>query len=383
MMSSTKQQKDCKKFNNNNQLLLLKMSESNNTGGKKIGSIQLELIDANEYKAVESKDALHLPSYKTFMSKIGSRAAEAVPGYKSQMFHEILAEARSGSLSEKHKKLVETRAASDNLNKSQELMFATSSFFMSAMPSKLKRNKREARVSNVGNKEIWITPSQKYGLPSGRVARYIFLYLITRTVKEQDFIIHTGSSAYDFIMKFIGRRPSKIDYQIYLRQYIKVIHSRIEIHNKSVVTKDGVKKTRLESIDYRISDQRVVVFSEDKTAMDFSWESEIRLDKDFYEQCMKHSFPFRRSSLMALSTPLAIDIYLWLVYRQNTSKSLTYLSWQNLGQQFYGNHFDLRKHKYFKPSFAKSLIEVLCLMPKSNVHLDKKGLIIGQSKNDY
>ncbi|QLK13970.1 replication protein RepA [Candidatus Profftella armatura] len=114
------------------------------------------------------------------------------------------------------------------------------------------------------------------------------------------------------------------------------------------------------------------------------WESSLELSDGFFREIIDASVPIDIRIFHALSkSPLAMDIYTWLVYRifilQKSKLSSVFISWINLKFQFGVGYPNTNQgFRDFKKRFRLRLKEVLFFYKKAKRHVreNKIGLII-------
>lgn len=103
------------------------------------------------------------------------------------------------------------------------------------------------------------------------------------------------------------------------------------------------------------------------------WQSHIRLTEKFYESIITNPIPVDIRIIRALSSsPVAMDIYTWLTYRNSTLTKSTKVPWEALMSQF---GMEAKKHKFIE-TFKRALKDVLVLYPEAKVSADSAGLIL-------
>jgi hypothetical protein len=61
------------------------------------------------------------------------------------------------------------------------------------------------------------------------------------------------------------------------------------------------------------------------------WESFVRLNKDFYDEVIKNAVPLDLRVLSVLkNSPLALDLYMFILWRIYKLKKPVYISWDSL-----------------------------------------------------
>lgn len=103
------------------------------------------------------------------------------------------------------------------------------------------------------------------------------------------------------------------------------------------------------------------------------WQSHIRLTEKFHESLISNPVPVDIRIIRALaSSPVAMDIYCWLTYRNATMTKSTKVPWEALMMQF---GMEAKKHKFIE-TFKRALKDVLVLYPEAKVDTDAAGLLL-------
>jgi hypothetical protein len=96
-------------------------------------------------------------------------------------------------------------------------------------------------------------------------------------------------------------------------------------------------------------------------------ESVITLGQAFFKEITKSPIPFYMEALKALrKSPLALDIYLWLTYKNSYAKQITSISWESLQEQFGSDYAkDAAGKAHFKTRFLSALKKVSVVYPEA------------------
>lgn len=106
------------------------------------------------------------------------------------------------------------------------------------------------------------------------------------------------------------------------------------------------------------------------------FESTLTLNEDFFNEIVSHPIPIDMRALKALKrSPLALDIYCWLTYRNSYLKKSTVIPWQVLQIQFGSSYAtDKQGTRNFKKAFLREFKKVSLIYPKTNLEFLDEGL---------
>ena len=132
-----------------------------------------------------------------------------------------------------------------------------------------------------------------------------------------------------------------------------------------------------------VVNQRLVDAFEYVTEPDIRNKGDVRvierliLSQPFFDELRRHPVLVDKAALRDLATsPLAIDIYLWLAYRLHALPSETSVPWDRLWRQF-GTR--VGKLKNFKSQFEAPLHLALSAYSKARVRVTDRGLLLEPS----
>ena len=123
------------------------------------------------------------------------------------------------------------------------------------------------------------------------------------------------------------------------------------------------------------------LFTRPRTEIEIDWRVNITISETFFNHITKHAFQVDYRALRSLiRSPMAMDIYLWLVYRMNAISRDIMMTWENLRQQF-GQGFS--KDKFGRQNFKKAFMHALPLAhthyPEANITVIEKGVLLKRS----
>jgi hypothetical protein len=94
-----------------------------------------------------------------------------------------------------------------------------------------------------------------------------------------------------------------------------------------------------------------------KANQKFLWDSSITLTQEFFEELVTSPVPYDIGTLSSIkNSPMMIDQYLWISYRNSYIRKPTQILWENLQNQFGSNTpTTYRGLLNFKRLFSKAL----------------------------
>jgi len=103
----------------------------------------------------------------------------------------------------------------------------------------------------------------------------------------------------------------------------------------------------------------------------------VKLSEVFYQQLQAHPVSVDKSSVMAIrNSSMALDLYMWLVYRLRALEGEREISWTALKGQFGGGVSAMRN---FKPLFNENLQLALSVYRAADVQATPTGLLLRPS----
>jgi hypothetical protein len=215
------------------------------------------------------------------------------------------------------------------------------------------------------------TLDPKIGLPYGSIPRLVMAWIGREAVRTQNRTLVLGSSLSDFLKELdLYRTGGKRGDITRLRnQMIKLFASAISANYNDPKRATGMNMQI--ASNYNIWwDNKVI----DQAGL---WESTVKLGEDFYNELVTSPIPVDMRALKALkSTPMAIDLYTWLTYRNSYLKKPTLIRWESMQMQFGA---DYTRTRAFKEALVASLKKVSVVYPEAKVGIDDKGLILSPS----
>lgn len=213
---------------------------------------------------------------------------------------------------------------------------------------------------------------KSYGVPFGTIPRIVLAWMCTEAVRTQSPILELGRSAADFSRKlelhYNGRDLARLK-----KQSLALARAVLSVDGLDLPT------SALAYEDIKITSRGFFFWSDKNPEQQSLWESTLILTDDFYKSVVTRPVPIDLRVLHALSkSPLAMDIYTWLVYRMFVLRVSTHshalIPWVGLKEQF-GNGYanDVKGLNNFKINFKRRLKEVLMFYQDAEDHLKDAG----------
>lgn len=111
------------------------------------------------------------------------------------------------------------------------------------------------------------------------------------------------------------------------------------------------------------------------------WQSTLTLGEDFFREVVERPVPVDMRALKALKrSPMTLDIYVWLTYRNSYLKRPTLIPWHALQAQFGAGYPDTsRGLADFRRAYRKAMAKVLTIYP-ARVEDRPDGLLMHPSR---
>lgn len=252
-------------------------------------------------------------------------------------------------------------------------------------------------VRTNGLKTLTVRPGQWYdprtgelreGYPYGVLPRLVVLWMATEAKRTQQRELVLGPSLTAFMGKLIsGRDPDRRSrpgggptgsFTRLGDQLRRMLTATVTILDR----RDSGAVSEHRSAVFSFASESRLWWSQDVAAADQPlWDSTVTLSEPFYEAIASGAIPLPTEALVALrsrtSSPMALDIYVWLAHRLHRVKGSTPpIGWSDLAVQFGSDYKQVRQ---FKAQFLKELAHVLAVYPAARLDPGPKGLVLRHS----
>jgi len=230
-----------------------------------------------------------------------------------------------------------------------------------------------------GDLTLTVMAPKEIGLPYGAIPRIQLAWLITETVKTREREIELGDSLSQFmkecgISPIYGKRGNVSQFRAQMNKLFgATFHC---IYQGKTAERQGCSQRQL-----NVADESDIWFDPLNPEQVSMWGSRVRLSEKFHREVLESPVPIDLRAIKALkSSPMAMDIYIWLTHRFSYLRHSTVVPWDLLRLQLGADLADTRQGRAkFKELFEKHLKKVLVIYPEAKVFPDKNGLLLKPS----
>jgi hypothetical protein len=212
-----------------------------------------------------------------------------------------------------------------------------------------------------GNYKLSLIADPDIGLPYGSIPRLIFAWMTTEAVIKKNRELILGKSLASFMRQLdiepTGGRKGTIT--ALREQMRRLFNTTISCTYSDVERDSGTRMVLVENYDLwwepKDPNQRVL------------WNSTVILSEKFFNEITNNPVIFYMGALKTLrKSPLALDIYMWLTYKNSYSANPLTISVESLMMQFgAGYPNDARGKADFKRKFKEALKKVAATYPEA------------------
>jgi len=217
-----------------------------------------------------------------------------------------------------------------------------------------------------------INANPKYGMPFGMMPRLLLAWMCTEATLTGSPVLVLGNNQKQFLDKL--KLPSD-------GRYIKSLHSQTLALVRSTISADGTDVNAFGFSQMVIASKGFLFWNPKRPDEPSLWDSTLTLSAEFFDSLINAPVPIKMEALQALRrSPMAMDIYTWLVYRMFTlnvgarsgGRAVTQVPWTGLMAQIGSNYPDTPQGvRSFKTNFLKRLREVLLYYPEARGYIDE------------
>lgn len=218
-----------------------------------------------------------------------------------------------------------------------------------------------------GALQVSVSAHPLLGLPYGRYPRLLMAWVTTEAVRTREPVLKLGPSLTAFMAELgllsrgghygpIGRLRDQMQ-----RLFAATIG----------FTWDKRSEGEWHDAGFRVAGETHLWWSPARPEQAVSWRSEVHLSPGFFEAVCRKPVPVDLRVLKALRSPMALDLYCWLTYRNSYLAKPSRVPWPALEGQF-GSAYNDRRN--FKRKFLTALRQVLVLYPSARVEQVRGGL---------
>lgn len=209
----------------------------------------------------------------------------------------------------------------------------------------------KTKVYERSNGDLKLSLLSPHGVPYGSIPRFLVSYLATEAKRTGEKVISLGRSQAEFA-KLLGMRTAGGAQTERMKQQCKRFFTTMMTMEVSQTDSKGHTREAIENL---MVAKKAFIFWQPKSDDEPSlWESTMELTDDFYKECITRPVPVDLRVLDALSTsPMAMDVYVWLTCRVVKARQPSTMPWQCLMRQF--GCIDGTEVRTFRRSFIRAL----------------------------
>lgn len=212
------------------------------------------------------------------------------------------------------------------------------------------------------------------GYPYGTVPRLLLAWIAREAVVTKNRQLVLGDSLTQFMdaLGLTSATGGKNGSITRVREQMK----RLFAANMAITRQsDGENSERRRN--FNVAEEMEFWWDAKKPSQAGLWQSTVTLSQRFYDEIVATPVPIDLRALRALrQSPMAIDVYCWLTYRNFSLSRPTTVPWESLRDQF-GS--EVESDKKFKDQLKKALHQVLTVYP-AKATPGRTGLFLEPSK---
>jgi len=250
-----------------------------------------------------------------------------------------------------------------------DLGFMARSLTLCTMPHSKPSDNEFTRRN--GSYTLTMQAPKTIGLPYGSLPRLLLAWIVTEAVQTKSRTLTLGHSLSDFLKELgLSRQGGERGDITRLRQQMRRLFScsiRCEYQ-------DGKHDA---GIGFMVADSYSLWWHPQEEKQAGLWESTLTLSEKFYQEITAAPIPLDMRALKALKrSPMSLDLYMWLTFRNSYLKTPTVISWQQLQQQFGAEY---NRTRAFREAFRDAMRKVLVVYPTAQVTDVDNGLMLSPS----
>jgi hypothetical protein len=238
--------------------------------------------------------------------------------------------------------------------------FIARAMVLASMPHSKPKETRFERKN--GKYTLSMQSDEKIGLPYGPIPRLLFAWITTEAVKTKQRTLVLGKNLSDFMRKLdLEPTGGKRGYITALQEQLR----RLFTSTIRCIYSDNEQEAGIQML---LADNYDLWWTPKNPKQIGLMDSTITLSEKFFNEVTQSPVVFYMEALKILrKSPMALDIYMWLTYKNSYSREMTVILWESLQMQFgAGYPDDARGKADFKRKFKKALGKVGTIYEAAN-----------------
>jgi hypothetical protein len=253
----------------------------------------------------------------------------------------------------------------------EDVSYLHAGLCMAALPHRKPADDLEPWIRTNGRFKLAVWPGRilnkdgshgQIGVPYGTRARLILLYLMTTAIRTQSRCVPMERSMSAWLRR-IGLSVTGGP-----RGTIRPVREQALRISRCEFTLRLDEEGRADLHDRRLVDG-LHLWAADASS---EWPESVELTHEFFDHLREHAVPLDERAIAKIKgSALALDLYVWLVYRLPRLARPVRLSWHQLKEQF-GSQ--IRSTSSFAQNVREALLDVLAAYPDGRVEILKGGV---------
>jgi hypothetical protein len=200
---------------------------------------------------------------------------------------------------------------------------------------------------------------ESMGYPYGTIPRLLLAWIGTEAVRTKERQLVLGKSLSEFMdqLGITAQTGGKNGSITRVREMMK----RLFAADMAIVKGDGIEGGDFATSKFSVADETALWWDPQTPDQAGLWQSTVTLSQRFFDEIVKTPVPIDLRALKALrQSPVAIDLYCWLTYRNFSLRSPTTVPWAALQLQFGSSAVQEKK---FRETVRRALHQVLTVYP--------------------
>ncbi|HRJ01915.1 MAG TPA: replication protein RepA [Hyphomonas sp.] len=278
---------------------------------------------------------------------------------------------RNGELPAKVRDMIEAHLAieAEDARRAGALGFMARALAIATLPHRRQPTPVFRRKN--GDFTLTMVTAHPDGLPFGSLPRLLLTWVCTEAVRKEEPVLFLGESLSAYLSELNLKRTGGARGDI-----TRLKHQMATLFSAMISCRyEGRDSWALQNVLLADSVDWWEPQSPDEAGQ---WRSRLQLSKPFYQECVDHPLPVDLRVIKVLrSSPLAMDIYMWLTHRMSYLSRRTTIPWQSLMAQF-GSDYSSNDQgvRDFKRAFLRQLQHVHYLYKEARIEPTDDGLVL-------
>jgi hypothetical protein len=182
---------------------------------------------------------------------------------------------------------------------------------------------------NSGKYSYRLSAQPDIGLPYGKWARLLLIYISTQVKLKKSKHIYMGSTLMELGKILQGDISKEVTNNNWRRELLSQLKRLLTTSFTVISQEKNADNNKFSFENTTIADRGEIIFNNLN-----EWSSSLTLSDNFFKNCLSHSAPIDLRVVNKLKSSYEIDIYCWLCFRLNALTHPITIRWEQLYLQF-------------------------------------------------